>query len=475
MIAYGVCVRSQARFELFGLPGIVDHCGEDDALLTATETGRAAGYNEILDGAAALEGVQAVVLLDEDVEIADPAFREKALRALAGGSDIVGVVGGTGGDSLDWWSWEKRYGGLLTKHGMVLFQSAPESVDAVDGTCMVLSPRAVEALRFDAKNFPGEHGFDIDLCFQALEKGLRVEVANLTVYRHGEGTDDRELGLDAAAAAFQAKWAGILGAGLLGSSSVAECGRSPVSASTQSGAQGGFDRIAGTKFEKEAPSSYYGFERPELVALVPEGARRVLDVGCAAGALGAAVKRRLPQCEVSGIEYVQSVVERAATRLDHAFRADLNAPIELAFPSGYFDAMIFGDVLEHLLDPEQSLRGLLPYLAPEGVVIASIPNVKHWSVMVPALAQDRWEYTDAGLLDKTHVHLFTLHEAMRMFDALGLGELQHIGANVIPMEPPEHVEPLVNAAVSYGADANSVRQLLNSYQYLLVVRRTRSR
>ncbi|WP_162872933.1 class I SAM-dependent methyltransferase [Austwickia chelonae] len=234
------------------------------------------------------------------------------------------------------------------------------------------------------------------------------------------------------------------------------------------------DRASGTRAGGQSTDDgYYGFERPEIVSLIPTTARRVLDVGCAGGALGAAVKRHIPAVEVTGLEYVPEVVQEAARRLDAAYQVDLNSLSELPIEHGYFDVMIFGDVLEHLLDPEETLRRLLPYLGENGIVVASIPNTVHWSVMIPALVQDRWEYTDAGLLDRTHVHLFTLQEALRMFATVGLTEVVQRGANVIPPPEPQLTEPLVKCVRAYGSTESDPGARFNVYQYILVIRRPR--
>ena len=472
MIAFGVCVSSRERFESSALAGIIASSASDDALLTATETGLAEGYNEILDAAVQMDGLEAVVLLAEDVEIVDPQFAEKLRASLVRGVDVLGVVGASGGNGLGWWTWTKRYGGVRTLHGPVMYQPGPADVDVIDGLCMILSPQVVAALRFDVTNYPKASGLDLDFCFQARERGLRVAVDDLALLQHGAASTERGPESVAADAAFQAKWARAIATRV--EEDVAH--QAPPSSAGLGATSDRFGATAaGTKSGGSAPANYYGFDRPELVALVPKTARRVLDVGCEAGAVGAAVKRRLPLCQVSGVEIVESAVERAAERLDFAARADLNEPIDLPFPAGYFDVMICGDVLEHLLDPEESLRRLLPYLATDGVLISSIPNIKHWSVMIPALAQDRWEYTDAGLLDRTHVQLFTLHEAKVMLENVGLGQLAHLGANVIPLEPVERLDPLVAAAVAYGADAASVREALSCYQYLIVSRRPKGR
>ena len=164
--------------------------------------------------------------------------------------------------------------------------------------------------------------------------------------------------------------------------------------------------------------AYFEFDRPEVRALVPAAARRVLDVGCGAGALGAALREERG-LEVAGLELSPDAATRARERLDHVVEGDLDQLDSLPFDHGHFDAMVFGDVLEHLRDPHRLLRALRPWLADDGAIVCSIPNVGHWSVVLPLIAQDRWPYADAGLLDRTHVHFFTLHEAEAMLRECG--------------------------------------------------------
>jgi hypothetical protein len=130
--------------------------------------------------------------------------------------------------------------------------------------------------------------------------------------------------------------------------------------------------------------------------------------------------------------------------------------------------MVFGDVLEHLLDPMRLLRTLLPALADDGVLVLSIPNVKHWTVLYPLLVKDRWTYEDAGLLDRTHVHLFTGATAAQMLTELGL-DLVHLGVNDLAPLPAE-MEPLAGLASALGGDRAEAAARLGAYQYLLVAR-----
>lgn len=217
--------------------------------------------------------------------------------------------------------------------------------------------------------------------------------------------------------------------------------------------------------DTEGDTLYFEADRHELRELVPATARRVLDVGCGGGALGGALKRDR-DIEVVGLEGFADAAERARERLDDVVCADLDALEELPFPDGSFDAMVFGDVLEHLRDPHRLLRTLRPYLAPGGVIICSIPNVRHWSVLFPLLVQDRWTYEDAGLLDRTHVHFFTLDEFARMLDETGFVGTG-VGINdLLPL--PEELLPLVELAVRYGAEHEETRARMSAYQYLVV-------
>ena len=88
------------------------------------------------------------------------------------------------------------------------------------------------------------------------------------------------------------------------------------------------------------------------------------------------------------------------------------------FPSGRFDAIVCGDILEHLRDPDRLLRQARTWLTPDGTLVASIPNVRHHSV-VRSVLEGNWTYESAGLLDRTHLRFFTRREIEKLFFRAG--------------------------------------------------------
>ena len=151
---------------------------------------------------------------------------------------------------------------------------------------------------------------------------------------------------------------------------------------------------------------------------MPAGARRVLDVGCSSGALGAALKASRPGLHVTGLELDPDYASRAEARLDRVIRADA-ADLD-GLDAGLFDCVIFADVLEHLVAPERALRAAATRLAPRGAVVVSLPNVRYWETFWQLGVHGRWPRRSVGLFDRTHLRWFTLADAYDLVDAAGL-------------------------------------------------------
>ena len=177
-------------------------------------------------------------------------------------------------------------------------------------------------------------------------------------------------------------------------------------------------------YARETARSRFGTHRM-LAARVPDGAR-VLDVGAGEGAFAEELHRR--GCKVVALEVDPARAEAARSRglevavknLENADLADL----------GTFDVIVCADVLEHLTDPAGALQKLKGILAPGGRILASIPNVAHYGVRLRLLA-GRFEYTETGILDRTHLRFFTRKTARRLFEEAGF-RVTHESITIAP-------------------------------------------
>jgi methionine biosynthesis protein MetW len=167
---------------------------------------------------------------------------------------------------------------------------------------------------------------------------------------------------------------------------------------------------------RAARADAYENPRPELQRHVPAGARRVLDLGCASGALGAALKAR--GAYVVGVESDPEYAARAREQLDQVVEADLET-LDPA-PLGRFDVVVAGDVLEHLQDPWTVLRRFAEIVEPHGTVVVSLPNVRHWETVFAIAVQGRFPRRNEGVFDRTHLRWFTLHDAWSLVEQAGL-------------------------------------------------------
>ncbi len=166
----------------------------------------------------------------------------------------------------------------------------------------------------------------------------------------------------------------------------------------------------------EVPSEYYDQERPDVVAVIPEHVCDVLDIGCATGGLGRALKRLRPGIRVRGVEIAADQAARAREVLDGVFTGSFEAALPEDWPRP--DCIVFADVLEHLLDPWAAVARARQLLVPGGVLVASIPNIAHASV-ISGLLRGRWDYQPSGLLDQTHLRFFTRATALALIESGG--------------------------------------------------------
>lgn len=178
-----------------------------------------------------------------------------------------------------------------------------------------------------------------------------------------------------------------------------------------------------------APPAYPFSERREMLAFVPPAARSVLDVGCGPGGFGQSLRQDDPTRELWAVEVDEEVAAGAARFYDRLVVGTF--PDALAGAGKTFDCVVFNDVLEHTVDPWAVLRATVALLAPGGVVVASIPNVRNVSVVADLVVRGNWTYRDIGILDRTHLRFFTSRSIRALFADSGFAVEEMSGINPV--------------------------------------------
>ena len=209
--------------------------------------------------------------------------------------------------------------------------------------------------------------------------------------------------------------------------------------------------------------SYYTYPRQAIIDMMThprEAAISVLEAGCGCGATLARIERLWPNATVKGIELDAQIAKLGANSIDI-----IHGNIEtMVFPyeKESFDYIILADVLEHLHNPEQVLKSMLPLLKDNGKFLCSLPNIMHQSV-IARLLQGKFEYADAGILDRTHIHFFTLDSINQMLDNCRL-RMVNLNASSKEESGSDEDQELLNALwqIPHLAD----RTLFQVYQFI---------
>ena len=171
-------------------------------------------------------------------------------------------------------------------------------------------------------------------------------------------------------------------------------------------------------------------------------------MGCGRGATLQWLKAS-GRCDRSvGIELFEGAAADARSVVDELHVGNAEALLQHAWPPATFDLVLCLDVLEHLVDPWAFMGQVQRLLKPGGLVVASIPNVRHARVVLPLLLQGRWQYADAGQLDRTHLRFFTRESALQLMQRPTTAEgggLQLVRW-LRRMPPPRSRSGLVNLA-----------------------------
>ena len=152
---------------------------------------------------------------------------------------------------------------------------------------------------------------------------------------------------------------------------------------------------------------YFNNPRIDLIGLIPTNENnKILEVGAGSCSTLVEIKKLKLAKEVVGIELMKLPDSQQETsEIDRLIIGNIEN-IELDLPEAYFDVIICGDVLEHLIDPWGTMKKLHNHLKNNGVIIISIPNFREYHILYKILIRADFRYSDLGILDKTHLRFF---------------------------------------------------------------------
>lgn len=194
----------------------------------------------------------------------------------------------------------------------------------------------------------------------------------------------------------------------------------------------------------------------------------VLDVGCASGILGEFLHREYG-CNVVGIDNDESLLDIARSRkcFTTLWNKNLDEQVALDDIQNEFDYIVLGDILEHLPFPELLISKLKYLLKPNGVMIISLPNICHGSIKLNLL-NNKFEYTEEGLLDRTHLKFFNIENISRLAidNQMQIEEFERVFASIYKMEQTVNAKKIPRDVVKFVE--NSIESWV--YQYVFTMR-----
>jgi len=205
----------------------------------------------------------------------------------------------------------------------------------------------------------------------------------------------------------------------------------------------------------------------QVLDAVPIGVRKVLEVGTGTGALAREIRKKCPGVEYVGVEISADYRDAAEDWCDRVYLENFEQASEsLISEMVNADVVIFADVLEHLIDPWASLARIRAVLPAHARIIASIPNIQHWSIQYRLLAGD-FRYADVGLLDRTHLRFFTRQTMLEMFASTGYRVDAVVPRIFAFPQQEEMLKRVAQISQLHGMDPNVAVQDAAAFQFVL--------
>jgi 2-polyprenyl-3-methyl-5-hydroxy-6-metoxy-1,4-benzoquinol methylase len=174
-------------------------------------------------------------------------------------------------------------------------------------------------------------------------------------------------------------------------------------------------------YEKK-DSDYYSNVRHDLISLIDESKKglKVLEIGAAYGATLYHLKSCKIAEEVVGIDLFEDAKNKDKyLPLDTFIFGNIES-LDISKYDNYFDIVILADVLEHLIEPKIALEKIYKTAKPNGEILVSMPNVRHYSVLNQVFLKGDFKYEESGILDYTHYRFYCKKNIIALLESSGL-------------------------------------------------------
>jgi len=212
----------------------------------------------------------------------------------------------------------------------------------------------------------------------------------------------------------------------------------------------------------------------DVLNLFPSDCKKILELGSSSGALAREYKKINTDCKYIGVEINSKFGELSKRHCDEVIIGNCED-----FGQDFWsmqrdvDLYVFADVLEHLIDPWSLLKTINKTIQVGSKVIASIPNIGHWSIF-HLLSTGDFRYADSGLLDRTHLRFFTRKTIAELFEQAGFVNtsiqgrvFQHAGMEDI-------ISIIKRLATRAGGNAELAAIEARNFQYLITAEKIKS-
>ena len=188
--------------------------------------------------------------------------------------------------------------------------------------------------------------------------------------------------------------------------------------------------------------AYFAFVRTDIAPLLPDSCGDVIELGCGGGSTLAWLKSSGMARHTTGMELCAEPAAAARQRVDRVIEGDLDVALQVLQGESY-DMVLCLDVLEHLVDPWNTVQRMYELLRPGGSILISVPNIRHYSVLLPLLWHGTWRYEETGIMDRSHLRFFSRDSAREMLTRSGFVIKGSVDNGIKPLRRREVWKSLV--------------------------------